>query len=175
MPLISVAFLSLLSHSPMPANLMKQSQQGEKPVSPAISVKYAEDHASEKSIVAALYQVISGPAGQKRDWDRFKSLFSAKGSLSALVKNREGKTVLAYMTPQDYIDRSGPVLEQRGFFEKEVKNVSQKVGNLTVILSDYESRSNLADEKPFQTGTNSIQLYFDGSRWFIHSVLWEGK
>src|SRR5688572_26940736 len=34
-----------------------------------------KDVATMDAIVAALYDVISGPAGQKRNWDRFRSLF----------------------------------------------------------------------------------------------------
>ena len=34
-----------------------------------------EDVASVDAIVAAVYDVISGPAGEARDWDRFRSLF----------------------------------------------------------------------------------------------------
>src|SRR4051794_731744 len=35
----------------------------------------ASDVASIDSIIAAVYDVISGPAGQKRDWERMRSLF----------------------------------------------------------------------------------------------------
>src|ERR1051325_8170084 len=35
----------------------------------------ASDVASVDGIIAALYDVISGPAGQKRDWERMRSLF----------------------------------------------------------------------------------------------------
>ena len=35
----------------------------------------AVDVGSIDSIVAAVYDVISGPAGKKRDWDRMRSLF----------------------------------------------------------------------------------------------------
>lgn len=132
------------------------------------------DGKSEDAIIKALYQVISGPAGEKRDWDRFRGLFGPKATLSALVKNKEGKTVSVVMTPEDYVTRSGPWLEKNGFFEKETKRRSQKAGNLVNVLSDYESRKLVADKKPFEKGTNSIQLYFDGTRWFIHTVLWEG-
>ena len=34
------------------------------------------DVSSIDAIVAALYDVISGPAGEKRDWARFRSLFA---------------------------------------------------------------------------------------------------
>ena len=33
------------------------------------------DVESIDAIIAALYDVISGPIGEKRDWDRFRSLF----------------------------------------------------------------------------------------------------
>lgn len=35
----------------------------------------AEDVASMEAILAALYDVISGPAGQARDWDRMRAMF----------------------------------------------------------------------------------------------------
>src|SRR4051812_4804184 len=35
----------------------------------------ASDVASMDNIIAALYDVISGPSGQKRDWERMRSLF----------------------------------------------------------------------------------------------------
>ena len=133
------------------------------------------DGKSEDSIIKALYQVISGPAGEKRNWDRFRGLFGPKATLSALVKDKAGKTVCVVMTPEDYVSRSGPWLEKNGFFEKETKRRFQKAGNLVNVHSDYESRKLLSDKKPFEKGTNSLQLYFDGGRWWIHTVLWEGN
>src|SRR6478609_3906954 len=35
----------------------------------------AGDVKSMDAIIAALYEVISGPAGQQRDWDRMRNLF----------------------------------------------------------------------------------------------------
>jgi hypothetical protein len=35
----------------------------------------ASDVKSMDAIIAALYEVISGPAGQQRDWDRMRNLF----------------------------------------------------------------------------------------------------
>ena len=34
-----------------------------------------KDVSSPEAIVAAVYDVISGPAGQKRNWDRMRTLF----------------------------------------------------------------------------------------------------
>src|SRR5438552_3869598 len=46
------------------------------PAAAAAVAANPKDVASADAIVAALYDVISGPAGQKRNWDRFKSLFA---------------------------------------------------------------------------------------------------
>ena len=40
----------------------------------------ASDTTSPDAIIAALYDVISGPAGQARDWDRFRGLFARRAA-----------------------------------------------------------------------------------------------
>jgi hypothetical protein len=140
---------------------------------PQIPAANPDDVKSEDAIIKSLYSVISGPAGEKRNWNRFRSLFSAKATMAAVVKNRAGKFVSATMTPEDYIARSGPFLETNGFFEREAKRKSMRSIDLVNVLSSYESRNKLDDKKPFETGTNSFQLFFDGTRWYVHSILWQ--
>ncbi len=57
---------------------------------PAAPAPNPADVASVDAIVAALYDVISGPAGQARDWDRFRSLFHPSARLIPAGKNRQG-------------------------------------------------------------------------------------
>ena len=40
-----------------------------------------KDVVTVDAITAALYDVISGPAGQKRNWNRFRSLFAPAAKL----------------------------------------------------------------------------------------------
>lgn len=142
---------------------------------PAVPAPKPDDVRSIDSIVKALYDSISGPAGQKRDWDRFRSLFSPGAQLIALVDRPDGTRVAVRMTPDEYVARSGKLIEERGFFEKEVGRKSQMVEDMAHVWSDYESRQKADDAKPFQTGTNGIQLYNDKKRWFIASVVWQAK
>src|SRR6478672_9623729 len=62
--------------------------QVEKPSPPAAT---AADVASMESIVAALCDVISGPAGKKRDWDRMRSLFIPGARLIPTGKRQSGE------------------------------------------------------------------------------------
>ena len=147
------------------------------PASPAAQVPAADpkDVATMDSIVAALYDVISGPAGQKRNWDRFRSLFYPGARLIPTGRRPTGETVARVGSPEDYITRSAPLLEQNGFFEHEISRRTEKFGNIAHLFSTYESRHKAEDEKPFARGINSIQLWNDGKRWWVLTVFWQSE
>jgi hypothetical protein len=134
-----------------------------------------EDVASMDAILAALYDVISGPAGQKRDWNRMRSLFIPEGRLMAVGPKKEGGFGYRVMNVEGYISASGNFLETNGFFEREVSRVVEQFGQIAHVFSTYESRHKADDPKPFMRGINSIQLMNDGKRWWIVSVYWEGE
>lgn len=128
------------------------------------------------AVIAALYDVISGPAGQVRDWNRFRSLFVPHARLvpTGVTPNDGARAVV--LGVEDYIKRAGPGLESSGFFEIEVHRASEGYGNIAHAFSTYESRRT-ADraEKPFARGINSIQLLKDGARWWIVTVYWDAE
>ena len=127
------------------------------------------------AIVAALYDVISGPAGQKRNWDRFRSLFVPGARLVPTGRRPTGEVVSRVRTPEEYIQGSQTLLEQNGFFEREVSRRVEKFGNIAHIFSTYEARHKSEEEKPFLRGINSIQLMNDGKRWWIVTVFWQAE
>ena len=131
------------------------------------------DVASIDGIVAAVYDVISGPAGQARDWDRWRSLFIAEARLIPVGIGQDGTAGYRVMTPEDYATNSGPYLEENGFFEVEIGRVMESFGQIAHLFSTYESRRTLADEDPFARGINSFQLMNDGTRWWVVSIMWD--
>ena len=134
----------------------------------------AKDVASQDAIIAALYDVISGPACQTREWDRFRSLFAPGARLIPTGFN-SGKAVTRVMTPDEYATATGANLERNGFFEKEISRTGETFGAVSHAFSTYESRRTANDEKPFARGINSIQLSNDGTRWWIVTVYWQGE
>ena len=134
-----------------------------------------KDVATMDAIVAALYDVISGPAGQKRNWDRFRSLFVPGARLIPTGRRPTGEVVSRVRTPEDYVQSSGPVVERDGFFEKEVSRRIEKFGNIAHVFSTYEARRKAEEEKPFMRGINSIQLMNDGTRWWIVTIFWQAE
>ena len=125
------------------------------------------------STIKSLYTVISGEKEVERDWDLFKFLFRKDAKLIASGKNKEGEVQVQYMKPGDYIKNSGKWLVDNGFFEKEINRVTDRFGNMAHVFSTYESFFSEDDEKPFMRGINSIQLFYDGKRWWILNVYWQ--
>jgi len=132
----------------------------------------AADTASPEAIVAALYEVISGPAGQPRDWDRFRGLFAAGARLVPAAPRRDGSAPAA-LSPDDYATRTNDTFMKSGFFEREVARKIDGFGTILHVFSTYESKRAAADEKPFARGINSIQLMQHGGRWWIVTVMWD--
>lgn len=145
------------------------------PAAPASNPAYAADVASMDAAVAALYDVISGDAGQARDWDRFRNLFHPAARLMPTATNPQGQGVLRPLTPQDYVDRAGPSLVRDGFHEKEIARRVERFGRIAHLFSTYEARRARTDAEPFLRGVNSIQLFDDGQRWWVVSVYWQAE
>jgi hypothetical protein len=170
-----LAVLSALALAPVPALArMPAPIVIPETAQPLSGTAYAADVASMDAILAALYAVISGDAGQARDWDRFRNLFHPSGRLMP-TGTRDGLGVLTELTPQGYIDRAGPTLVRDGFHEREIARRTETFGAVTHVWSTYDARRTATDARPFLRGINSIQLFNDGTRWWIVSVYWQAE
>lgn len=107
------------------------------------------DVQSIEAILTATYDAISGAAGEKRDWDRFRSLFAKGATLSFVGRGQDGKLGRTVMTPDSYVERSGASLEANGFFEIEIHRQRERFGNIAHVFSTYESRREESDPQPF--------------------------
>lgn len=135
-----------------------------------------KDVSSIDAIIKAVYDVISGEANQKRDWDRFRSLFHKDGRLIPTGTDPNMKiTGARAFTPEEYIKRSEPFMMKNGFFEKEIARQTLIYGNIAHAFSTYEGRNKLSDEKPFLRGINSFQLLNDGKRWWVVTIYWQAE
>lgn len=146
-------------------------QDPAKPTTPAAA--RAEDVASVDGIVAALYASISGPVGQARDFDRMRSLF-AEGARLLPTHGRGERFAVRPLSVDDYVRGSGEQLQRIGFREVEIARRVEAFGPVVHAWSTYASYRG-EEKEPFQRGINSIQLSFDGTRWWVQSVFWVGE
>lgn len=160
------------SQAPSP-NPPKPSQSQSAQELPAPPPARAADVSSIDAILAATYDVISGPAGQKRDWDRFRSLFLPGARLIAAGPRKSGEIGARTLTPDEYAKFGEPYFAKNSFTESELARHTDRFGNIAQIFSTYASRHDAKDAAPFARGINSFQLMFDGTRWWIVTIYWE--
>ena len=133
------------------------------------------DVKSVDAILSALYDVISGPAGKPRDWDRFRSLFATGARLIPIAAKKEGGYEPRVLSPDEFATRSQAAVQKQGFFEHEISRRTHRWANIAEVFSVYESRRAADDPQPFARGINSLQLMYDGGRWWIVSIMWQAE
>lgn len=143
----------------------------------ATSVKAQSEKADMTTvdgIITTLYDVISGPAGQARDWDLFRSLFVPEAHLRAVQASPDAPPRLLSMTPEQYIERVNDRFLERGFFEEELSRKVDEFGYVTQVFTTYQTKLE-ADGPVVQRGINSVQLAWYDDRYWIVSILWNGE
>lgn len=155
-----------------------QSAPASSPIPPAASAIPAArpaDVSSMDAVIKAVYDVISGPGDRQRDWNRMRSLFVPGARLIAVHAGKGGPNVARVLSVEDYIRLAAPLMAKNGFFERESHRTVERFGDIAQVFSTYESRYAETDAKPFQRGINSFQLMFDGRRWWVVTIYWQGE
>ena len=116
--------------------------------------------------IRGVYDVISGPPGQKRDFDRMRSLFAPGATLKAI-----GPKGLRGGSLEDYISRNSAILEKEGFTERELGRRVELWGGLATAWSAYDGRT--ANGSFHERGINSFQLVKVDGKWLVASILWQ--
>ena len=130
-----------------------------------------EDVATIDGIVAAFYEVVSGPVGQPRDWGRDATLYMEPMSVhdrrgrfrrkSRRAHDLQGNSTSTIRTPSssNRASPSGRSIARRAEF-----------GNIAHVWSTYEWTT--ADGRTGR-GINGIDLFHDGTRWWITHATWD--
>jgi hypothetical protein len=136
-----------------------------------IAPAQADDRADIEATVQAVYDVISGPVGQARDFDAMRELFLPGAAMGAVSPGEDGQGRGRVITLDDYIERSGPWLVENGFTERPTRTETTIYGELAYVRSAYEGVNGVTGEV-FVTGVNFITLFKIEGEWKIASLLW---
>ena len=162
-----VCFASTLS-----AQDQNQNQTAARHVEVVAISPRAEDVSSVDGIVTAYYEVVSGPAGKARQWSRDRTLYIPDVRFVSMGVNAKGEPVAHVMDHQQFVDSTDTDLTTKGFFEWEIHRKTKRFGNIAHIFSTYESRIT-KDGPVIARGVNSIELFWDGKRWWIAGAIWD--
>jgi hypothetical protein len=128
--------------------------------------KYGDNVGTLDGIIKAYYDVVTITKGIKVSYERDSLLHVPGVRVAAIGQDQNGKTMLEYTSLKQYHKKSDAYIEKNGFIESEVDRKVEHIHSLWHVWSSYESR-NTADGPVIERGTNSIELYFDGKRFWI--------
>jgi len=131
------------------------------------------DALSIDAVVKALYESISGAAGQPRDWERDRALFHP-GARLIPTRRLDGTPGAEVFDIDGYIASRTPFFASNDFFEIEIGRREFRFGSIAHVLSVYEGRKSPGGEI-LKRGINSIQLFHDGTRWWVLSIAWDDE
>lgn len=141
-----------------------------------VHTESSKDLGTVNGIIHTLYDIISGPVGQERDWNAFRNLFDENARMYIAVPDKDSGSVLRCITPDQYVERNKSRLADIGFNEDELYRITNTYGAGTQIFSTYESHfTDKNGEEEITKGINNIQLYFDGERYFIVTIFWDAN
>jgi|GEM_PF-160816 len=122
-------------------------------------------------MIKAFYETISGPKGQPRQWGRDRPLYTKGVRFIQIGKPKDVRVdIMEYM---DYVNGTNEFFLKDGFTEREIHRVTHRYGNIAQVFSTYEWQTD--GKKASGRGINSIELFFDGTRWWISGASWEGE
>jgi hypothetical protein len=146
------------------------------PIGPAGDVR-AQTRAADPAdvgtipaIVHAVYDVMNGPPGHPRQWPRDATLYTP-GATFVSVSETNGRVESTIMTPEQF--RRGFDVNV-GFFETEVGRRIERFGHIAHVRSVAVVRSS-KDGPVEERYVNYFNLYWDGTRWWVASIVWDAE
>lgn len=171
-PVLLLAASALVASSQAPSPGAAHSMAGPSHIVVPDVPANPQEVATIDAIVTALYDVISGPAGQARNWSRMKALLIPEVRLIATNPDKAGHPSVRTVSFEDYVDRFSASVVSRPFYEREMHRQTRQFGNIAQLFSSYETTHDGKNDVVAR-GVNAIQLYFDGKRWWIASIIWD--
>lgn len=130
-----------------------------------------EDVSTINGLMKAFYEVVSGEAGEKRQWERDLSIHHPKAIYSYMTTiNEESKQVT--LSLEDFHKETDNMVLETAFYENEINREVKVFGNIANVWSTYETRLE-KNGIVARRGINSIQLFYNNNKWQIISLVFD--
>ena len=131
------------------------------------------DVSSIDAIVKALYESITFREGKRPNLERLRSLFTPKAPFIRITPDAVNKMDLdSFLSSFSERIKTGAM---KSFYEGEISRKTHAFGSIAQVFTTYNKGINTKDPKSMVRGINSIQLFHDGQRWWISSILWQDE
>jgi hypothetical protein len=132
-----------------------------------------EDVGSVDGVMRAFYEVTNVAPGAPRQWARDRTLYVPWIRFVALGKGATDRPAVTVWTHDEFVAASDPLMA-KGFVEREIHRNTRTYGNMVHVDSTYEILPG-PDAPAGGRGVNSLDMYFDGQRWWVASVEWQSE
>jgi len=139
-----------------------------------VTTKYGDNVSTLDGIIKAYYDVVTVKKSEKPSYERDSLLHWPGAMVGSAGVGKNGKTVFHSMSLKRFHELSDPGLERDGFYEKEISRKAEHFGSIYHVWSTYESR-NEPGGPIIERGINSIELYNDGTRFWILAWFFDGE
>ncbi|NIM59489.1 MAG: hypothetical protein GTO16_11195 [Candidatus Aminicenantes bacterium] len=131
------------------------------------------DFSSIDAIVKALYASITFREGEKPNLERLRSLFNPKAPFIRITADAVNKMDMdSFLSSFNERINTGAM---RSFYEGEISRKTHAFGSIAQVFTTYIKGINTKNPDSMVRGINSIQLFHDGQRWWIGSILWQDE
>jgi hypothetical protein len=121
-------------------------------------------------LMRAFYEVVNIAPDGPRQWARDRTLYAPWIRFVALDDPQHPPAI---WTHQQLVEATEPLI-RAGFREREIHRRTTRYGSLAHVDSTYETVIG-TDHPTTSRGVNSLDLYFDGTRWWIANVIWQSE
>ncbi|MEO3404256.1 hypothetical protein AAFN85_10155 [Mucilaginibacter sp. CAU 1740] len=144
------------------------------PAKAQVITKHGDNVSTLDGIMKAYYDVVTVKKGEKVSFERDSLLHIPDAHVGSGYIDKQGKQQFSYMTLKQYHKLADPSLSKEGFDEREIARRVEKFGSIYHVWSTYESR-NTHDGPVTERGINSIELFYDGTRFWILGWFYDGE
>ena len=131
------------------------------------------DNKAIQLILTETLTILSGEAGEQRNWEAFLSHFTNDAVIGSISK-RDGKQIYHSNSVDSFVEQNGGYYETNDFFEVETGNtisVWNGIANAEQAYNIYTSKENMQAGKIELKGVNFYRLVNTGDEWKIQSIV----
>ncbi len=122
------------------------------------------------SLVNEMLNIISGKAGETRDWTLFRQLFLPSTRFAILNHPSDSLgSPFEMVTVDEFIELMQDQYYQDGFTEYELGKVVNEYNGIANVFQSFYAKDSEQNEG---RGVTSYQLVYFDERWWIADVLW---
>lgn len=121
---------------------------------------------SPATLVERLLQCVSSEPGGTKQWNSFEALCATDARIAVLLQRPGKQPVLRSFTVDAFVQTMSK--NNAPFQEKQLNVQIDEFNGVATVWQPYELLS--GNER--RSGVNMYQLYSDGQRWYVHSLLW---